>query len=408
MAQLTNVNVAPILKEVDEKGWDSRMLVDAHPLLTSLERDTSAMSGDYFKVPIQYSKPTGRSHTSATAVTNRDPSKYAAFKVTPVSDYLNFALDGIVVRKAMQSSDRTAFVDALKQEVFSALKAAGDNIAKEAYGSGTGSRGQVHPTIAISTTSLTLASPAQAVFFAPGMVIAASATDGSALLNAGSTVLLASVNLATGVLVATTNWSTITGITNGNFLYQAGDINLAASGLDGWNPAADPSATLFFQVDRSVAPSFLGGMRYDGQANGDSMETVFISSDALTGLQSGNPFKDSEIYINPLSMGSLRIAKEGQRFIDTDNEYGIGVKKFRTPSGHVLIEDRDCPVGVARQIGKGCFFWLQNGNIPALAETDGVEMRYVESGDLYTAQVVGDHNFGAHPQGLCRIVLPNS
>lgn len=411
MAQLTNVNISPILREMGEAGWDTKALVDGHPLLTGLKRDTSAMSGDYFKIPIQHAKPQGRSHNSTTAVANREASKYSAFKVTPVSDYLNFALDGIVVRKAMNSSDKTSFVDALKQEVFSALEAAGDNHAKEAYGGFGGARGRVSSTVAISGTSLTLESPAQAVFFAQGMKIALASTDGTSgsLRASGATVTIASVDLATGVLVGTTAWATtITGATTSDYLFQDGDFGVAAAGLESWNPSSAPSATLFYGVDRSVAPSFLGGLRYDGGANGDTMETVFISVDALIGLQPGNPFRDAEVYINPISMGSLRVAKEGQRFVDSDNEYGIGVKKFRTPSGHVLVEDRDCPVGVARIIGKGCFWMMTNGEAPALAETDGVEMRYTEAGDLYSAQVVSDYNFAAKPQGLCRVVLPNS
>lgn len=407
---LSNVNISPILREMGDAGWDTKQIVSGHPLLTSLERDTSAMSGDYFKVPIQYGKPTGRSKLSATAYAAEAGSKFAAFKVTPISNYLHFRLDGIVVRKAENSSDKTSFVDALKQEVFGALDSMGDDLAKDAYGNLGGARGQVHGTTAISTTSLTLKNPADTVNFAAGMRIQASATDGTSgsLLDSGAYVTLVSVDLTTGVLVADQNWSEIASITNDCYLFQAGDFGLGAAGLEAWNPASNPSATEFYTVNRSVDPQFLGGMRYSGVANGDSMETVFISTDAVTHLQKGNPFADSEIYINPVSMGSLRIAKEGNRFVDSDNEYEIGIKKFRTPSGHVLVEDRDCPVGVARQIGKGCFWLMTNGEVPALAETDGVTMRYDDENDRYLATVVGDYNFGALPQGLCRIVLPSA
>lgn len=406
---LTNLNISPILREIGDKGWDTKALVNGHPLLTSLERDTSAMSGDYYKVPIQYANPSGRSKLVATAYAAEAGSKYAAFKVTPISNYLHFRLDGLVVRKAENSSDRTSFVDALKQEVFSALQAMGDDLARDAYGNVGGARGRVHPTTAISTTSLTLANPSDAVFFAAGMRIQASDTDGTtgSLRASGAFVTLVSVDLNTGVLVADGNWSTITGITNNDYLFQAGDFGLGAAGLEAWNPGTVTS-TAFYGVDRTVDPSFLGGMRFNGVTSGDSMETVFISADAVLGLQKGNPFNNAEVFINPISMGSLRVAKEGQRFIDDDNEYQIGIKKFRTPSGHVLVEDRDCPVGIARVVSKGAFWMMTNGEVPALADTDGITMRYDDSADRYLATVVGDYNFGAKPQGLARILLPTA
>ena len=239
------------------------------------------------------------------------------------------------------------------------------------------------------------------------MLVAAASTDGTSgsLRNAGSTVTLSTVTLSTGVLVATTNWSTITGITNNDYLFAVGDFGVATAGLDSWNPSAAPGATAFYGVDRSVAPDFLGGMRYDG--TDDSVATVLIKADRLFRLQQGNPFRAYEIYMNPLTAGGLRLAKEGQRFIDTDNEYQIGIEKFRTLSGHVIVEDRDCPVGVARAIGEGCFMQMTKGDQPALADVDGIEMVFDNRTDTYTATVVIDHNFGSpKPQGLGRITMP--
>jgi hypothetical protein len=412
MANLTNVNISPILREMGDKDWDTKQLVNSHPLLTSIEKDTSAMSGDYWKIPVQYSNPTGRSHSSTFAVANRTPSKYKNFNVTPVTDYLNFALDGIVVRKAANSSDRTSFVNALKQEVFSALQMTGNNIAKESYGNIGAARGQAASftgaTITLGSTT-TGAVPSQSVNFAAGMVLRAASTDGtSGALETGSITLIA-VDLGTGVLTASANIATgIPTFANNMYLFQIGDFGAAAAGLDAWNPSAAPSATTFFGVDRTPSPNLLAGLRYDGVTSGDSMETVFISADALLNLQDGTPFTNCTYFINPVSMGSLRVAKEGQRLIDTDNEYGLGIKTFITSSGHKLVEDRDCPQGVARCVAKGHFWWLTNGNQPALAETDGIEMRYTEDGDTYSAQVVIDHNFGSVPAGLARIALPSS
>lgn len=400
---LSNANISPLLREMGEAGWDRKMLVESHPLMAQLERKTDAMSGDYFKIPVQWNKPAGRSHDPAIAYAAEAGSSQSAFQVTPVSDYLIFRLDGLVVRKAKNSSNETAFVDVLEQEVKNAVERSGDNIAKEAYGSSSGSRGQVGST---NTTTLTLKNPEDAVHFYKGMQVQASQTDGGTLRDSGDYITVVSVSISAGTIVGDANWSNIASIANDDFLYARGDHTASCDGLAGWNPATAPGATPFYQVDRSEAPDFLGGMRYDG--SDDSMETVFIEADTLMRRQTGNPFRmGTEIYINPASMGSLRIAKEGSRFIDDKNEYGIGIRKFMSPSGHVLVEDRDCPAGIARAIGPGCFMHMTNGDQPDLANADGVEMFYDNATDKYTASVVIDHNFGARkPQGLCHITLP--
>jgi hypothetical protein len=391
-----------------DTGWDTKQLVNSHPLLTKIEKDTSAMSGDYFKVPVQIANPTGRSHDSTVAVSNRNPSIYKAFKVTPVSDFLNFALDGIVVRKAANSSDRTSFVDALKQEVFSALQMTGNNIAKEAYGNVGGARGQLSTTAAIATPTVGLAFASQAINFAPGMVLNLASTDGTSGAIRTGTVTLIARDLAAGTLTASGNWTAgIAAAAVSDYIFQVGDFGVAAAGLNSWCPSAAPSATLFYGVDRTADPGLLAGLRYDGTVN-DSMETVFISADALLTLQDGTPFTNATYYINPVSMGSLRVAKEGQRFIDTDNEYGLGIKTFVTSSGHKIVEDRDCPQGISKCVSPGAFWWMVNGDAPALAETDGVTIRYQESGDIFSSSVVIDHNFGAIPAGLAHIALPTA
>jgi hypothetical protein len=404
---LSTLNISPILREMGERGWDREMIVNGHPLMTQIETKTDAMVGDYFKIPVQYAKPAGRSHSSTVAYDNEAGSKQSAFEVTPVSDFLIFRIQGPVVRKAKQSNNENSFVDAVEQEVKLALEGEGDNVAKEAYGSRGGARARVHPTTAISTTSLTLANPADAVFFYPNMYVCASDTDGTSgsLRDSGDRIQVASVNLSTGVLTGAANWSGISGITNNDYLFAEGDFGVATAGLESWNPASAPGATAFYTVDRSVAPDFLGGMRYDGAD--DSVESVLIKADRLFRLQQGNPFKKYEIYMNPMTAGGLRLSKEGQRFIDEDNEYKIGVEKFRTANGHIIVEDRDCPVGIARAIGTGCFMHMTTGDQPALADVDGVEMVYDNRTDTYTASVVIDHNFGSRsPQGLGRITMP--
>lgn len=402
-------DISPILREMGSKDWDIKAVVNAHPLMTEMPMDPDAISGDYYKIPVPYAKNTaGRSHSSTTAYANEDATRDVAFQVTPVTDYLTFRISGHVVRQAKVSNNTNSFTNAVKREVMYALEGMGDNMAKEAYLNTGGYRARVHPTTAISTTSLTLANPADAVHFYPGMKVAAASTDGTSgsLRDSGNTATLVSVSIETGVLVASANWGTaISGVTNDDYLFADGDFGAASAGLESWNPSSQPGATTFFTVNRSVAPDLLGGMRYDGTS--DSIETVFIKAERLFKLQTGNPFKEASIYMNPMSIGGLQLAKEGARFIDDDNEYGIGIEKFRTAQGHVITPDRDCPVGVARYIGKGCFKCCTTGKQPALADMDGIHLIYDPQNDAYTGVVAVDHNFASErPHGLGRVALP--
>lgn len=401
---LSRTDVLPALKELYSEGEDTDLVMKSHPLL-GMTRRNRKMQGRYFHLPIQYGKPQGRSHNITTAGTNEYGSKYAGFDVTPVSDYVVAKVSGLVVRQAMNASNAEMFLNLMKNELDGSLSTLGDNVAKEQYGSTGGARARVHPTTAISTTSLTLANPEDSFFFEAGMVIASATTDGTSgsLTNGGSTVTLASVNRDTGVLVATTNWSTITGIAANDYLFQAGDFGVAAAGLGSWVPSSAPGATTFFGVDRSADPERLGGIRFDG--SNETQETVYIKAKARLKRTKAQV---KYIYTNPINTSNLEVSKEGSKFIDSDNEYKIGYEGFSV-NGVKIMEDNDCPVNVAYAIDPSAWFWCTNGDAPSLQDADGVEFLRVgaATGDTFEIQGVIDHNFGSTAPGkIMRISLP--
>jgi len=393
------------LKEMYDIGEDTELTMKDHPLLGTTSRKKD-MTGRYFHIPIQYGKPQGRSHNLTTAGTNEYASKWDGFQVTPISDYCVAKVAGIVVRQAMNDANNAGmFLDLLKSEMDGALSTLGDNVAKEQYGSFGGWRARVHPTTAISTTSLTLANPEDSFFFEPGMKIAASSSDGESgsLRDSGNTATITAVNRDTGVLTASANWATaISGITNDDYLFQDGDFGAAASGLATWVPSSAPSTTLF-QVARSSDPERLGGIRYDGSS--DTQETVYIKAMARAARTKAR-FK--YVYTNPVNISNLSVAKEGDRFITDDGEYGIGYEGFMH-HGIKILPDNDCPLNVAYAIDPGAWMWCTNGNAPSLINSDGVEFLRLGSatGDTFEIQGVIDHNFASNAPGkIMRITLP--
>ena len=403
---LTRTAVLPALKELYTEGEDTDLVFKSHPLL-GMTRRNRKMQGRYFHLPIQYGKPQGRSHSLTTAGTNEYASKYTAFDVTPVSDYVVAKVDGIVVRQAMNGGAAEMFLDLMKNEMDGSLSTLGDNVAREQYGSFGGARARVHPTTAISTTSLTLANPEDTFFFEVGMRICASDTDGTSgsLRDSGDFITITAVNRDTGVLTGDGNWSGISGITNNDYLFVQGDFGVAASGLGSWVPSSAPSSTSFFGVDRSVDVERLGGIRYDG--SGETQETVYIK--AMARVQRTKA-QIKYIYTNPINIAALEVSKEGSKFITSDNEYKIGYKGFSI-GGIEIIPDNDCPVNVAYGIDPSAWLWCTNGDAPSLNDADGIEFLKLGSsvGDTFEIQGVIDHNFGSTAPGkLMRISLPSA
>lgn len=405
---LDRTAVLPALKELYSEGEDTDLVLKNHPLL-GMTRRKRDMQGRYFHLPIQYGKPQGRSHNLTTAGTNEFASKYAGFDVTPVSDYVVAKVAGIVVRQAMNASNAEMFLNLMKNEMDGALGSLGDNVAKEQFGSAGGWRARAHPTTAPTATTLTLANPEDTFFFEAGMVITAASTDGTSGSERTGTpgyATIVSVNRDTGVLTFGTSLTTkISGITTDDYIFVQGDFGAAAAGLQSWVPSSAPSATTFFGVDRSAEPERLGGIRYDG--SGDTQETVYINARARAKRTKA---KIKYIYTNPINTARLEVAKEGSKFITSDNEYKIGYEGFRY--GNVeIMEDNDCPVNVAFGIDPTAWFWCTNGNAPSLQDADGVEFLRLgaATGDTFEIQGVIDHNFGSTAPGkLQRITLPST
>jgi hypothetical protein len=381
-------DLTAVLKELYPDGFDNDVLMKNHPGLGLLDTEDK-FGGRAWVLPQQRRKPNGLGSSIANAQLNDQGSKFSAFSVTPVSEYMVGTIDGIVLRAGNRTAAESA-IDTIKNELESARSALVDKIAKSVYQAGA-SRGQVHPTVAISGTTLTLAFPSMARFFFEGMVVQASATPaGGSLLNGGSTVTLQSVNEDTGVLVATTNWSTITGIGANSYLFHQGDYGTGAAGYSAWCPLTTPSATLFFGVDRSQSPNLLGGNRVD--TTNESIETFLIRTGARCSTAG---FKPDYYIMHPYDVMRLEKAKENQRMdVKGSGKYSIGFTGF-SAYGTTIVEDPDCPEGVFYGAANGAFKWLKNGaEQPVLATQDG-EWARAATADAYEYRFICDYNFGA-------------
>lgn len=400
----TRTAAETLMKELYLDNDIEAAVVRNHPLLTMLQRESeTTFDGRYWYVAAQYANTQGASYTASTAESVEVAPKQVAFTVRPVSLYQYPKIDGAVVRSAMIGKGANHLINAFKSSIDGGLRTMGTRMAKSAYGNAGGSLARVSSTTAPSGNTLTLANAEDTVFFEPGMEIVVSANDGSAsghALRSATSITIVSVNRAAGTISGSAAWSTVSTAV-GDSLFAKGDFQAAPSGLAGWCPTTAPSDSDSFNgVNRSVDPTRLGGLRYDG--SNESFETVFLKANALAhreGLTFG------KIMVNPTSFAGLQIAKEGSRFIDDDNDYGIGIQGFEY-NGAKFYVDPDCPVGRAYIIGDGAFKLASLGQVPKIGDQDGNKLR-LQTGDVYQVQLVADFNYlSPAPGHLMVVTLP--
>ncbi len=352
--------------------------------------------GHKYDWSVAYAGLGGGSHDAATAEGNDVNSATMLFSVASKTDYDRRVMDGSTVRKVLEGGLNEHYFNYFKSEMNLAQEVVAQNAARGAYASSTGSRGRRG---SVSGDVLTLATTDDAFFFAIGDKVQASAADGGTLRDAGDFAIITKVNYTTGELTsdATKNWAGIALMADGDFLYRAGDLNKSYNGLGDIVPATAPtSGDAVFGYDRSVSPDILAGIRLT--TTGNSVETVLIRSMANLKKRPGTFFKNAKIYCSEEDFASIQVAKEGSRFIDSDNEYDMGIDSFKVGSATV-VPDAVCPTGTYFILGEGALEFHSNKGM-YIDATDGNTVRKT-AGDTYTLSALIDANYANFRPGSC-------
>lgn len=394
MAALERSDVLAVLKEFyPDAQVPKEELYTKAPLFAMFEKDEEA-SGEFYKVPLKYGNPQGRSATFSNAQGNQRPSKWAGFDVQYADDYGTAAIHGKVIDASR--NDRGAFVRHFKNEMDGSIQQLKRSAVHAIFRNGGGSMGQISTDSTVASLVIKLAQVTDIVFFEVGQVLEADDTDGSSggAVRAGSAEISA-INRITGELTtATSNWSTkITGLAVSDHLFVQGDFGLKMKGLDAWIPSTDPSATLFHNVDRSVDTLRLGGVRYD--ASSQNVEEGLIDGVELTVRHGGSP---DVIVLHPKQYARLVKLLGSKAVYDKrtseDGKIGFRVLKLTLDSGDVdVVSDAGCQIDVAWALQMDTWVIASMGRIPKVldddglpylrqASADGVEVRSVYRGNL--------------------------
>lgn len=387
MTALSTTLLADALKEYYTDKEIARLGYTKNPFLAMVNKDTK-WTGKEHVLPIQYTRPAGRSNTFATAQANTAPSKYEAFKLTTVKDYGIVHVETEAIY-ASEGQPMRSFVEARKNEADGIIKALQQNLAMMLYRNGGNARGR---RASLSTNTVTLTEPNDVVNFEVDMVVAADTTDGtSGSINAGTTTITAVDRDAGTITLASA--AALTGFADNDYLFVAGDFGTGVSGLDAWLPSSAPGATAFFGVDRSVDTSRLGGIRYS-----DSNPLVEKIKRAVARVWREGATPD-HMFINPADWVELEIMLgdrvQYDRVKSSVGEFMFDAIKIATPFGMVrVIGDPNCPKGVGYLLTLETWKFVSRGSAPRVlnpdnqgdwmrqGSSDGIEGRFGWFGQL--------------------------
>lgn len=343
--------------------------------------------GEVEKYPVLYSNPQGASSSFSSALANKQASALQAFLLQRVSDYATANIAGETIEASRNNAG--AFMSALKTEMDGAFQIFGIRNGAALFRSGTGSIGQISAGSNVTTATITLANPADAVNFFVGQTLQAAATDGGAPL--AGTVILTGVNRSNGQLTASGNWDVgIPTIAVNYFLLTNGDSNAKMSGFSSWIPMSPTvSATPFFGVNRSVDKNFLAGVYVN--AVGSPIEEGLIDGATQVAVNGGAP---DIIIMNPLRYADL-VKSLGSKVMYTNVESPDGFFSFtglemHGPSGSIkVVSDRNCQTDRAFVMTWDTWEMRSLNKMPHILGLDGLDFLRQGTSDGYEIRVGG-------------------
>jgi hypothetical protein len=379
------------LKERYQTDKIENLTYTDRPFLAKIPKDPNC-SGDVFVEAVLHGNPQGLGATRTAASTAAAQAGSGAnaigkkFNLT-YGDYNGEVHIGDKVLKASRDNagslleNKTAEIDGL-------YEAFGDTFGAYLYGNG----GNAIATGTISSGVVTLASGTedQIVNLEVGMILNASADDGSdsshTLINASLGYVIA-VNRTAGTFTvsATSGGSagTPTSWTGTMFFFRAGDFGGTGAtpifiGLAGWIPASDPTSTTFYGVNRAVDPMRLGGVRLaSADITGLNLEQRLKRLVTRMNGRGGAP-TPSDIMLNPEKWQDLANALEsrGQRPLEDDTAR-FGFMKLQLVAGGKVINiwsDRFCPPSVAWALQMKNWKMRSYLQVPHVKNGDGLQM----------------------------------
>lgn len=391
MAIVTNSDLTAIFKTLYPGNVPQDMMLRGHWLAGKLKRK-AGFTGYDMKVPVLVGYPAGRSADISILLGGTSPlsgSQVAYFSVTRAKDYAAIQLDSELLMAT--SDDKGAFVSARRQEMDNLMKQIGNSYAHALYRDGLGTLSTVG---SFTGSTITLASKADAKWFYKNQQVQAYDPAGPTLRNSGAYLTVLSVDRDTGIVTFTAGVAaTIAAIANADGLVVRGDFNTKLKGLSSWIPLTAPSATTFFGLDRTAAPTELAGHRINDTG-------IPIDEAALIACERVIEYGGMPDVVTISHKNFRRLSLRHNAKVIIDGGGGSATTGFNkllvsTSKGDIVLQaDPDCPDdrGFALDLGSWTFSHL--GDLPEMVKDDGntalrlstadaIEMRLRYYGNLW-------------------------
>ncbi len=367
-------NVATLKELYSDDAWVMKDLVfNRNPALALIDKDESEMGlgGKYFPIPVLADTGAGRSANFGNAQSYQTAPVTYEFEVTRVQNYSLATLTGDFLRASAQNIG--AFMPGAELNVKAAFQSIGNDLAHDIFSDGSGIRGTYGlGSGSISGGVIVLDNLGMVYQFSVGMALVSFSISGQTPTQSTSAALgyvisvdtgLGQITVAAtlgGVAALPTNWSA-----SFPYLAQVGDVNFISNGLasanmlkvagfGAWIPSVAPGgADSFFNVNRSVSPTKLAGLRYSG--SNESIQDALIDAAnqlAANGSEAGDP---DFIFINPVSYQTLvkQLTAQGvyqmiKAKVNEDVSISFKALVLPTANGEIaILQDRNCPSQIA-------------------------------------------------------------
>jgi hypothetical protein len=318
-------------------------------------------SGEHFVGPLRIATSSTRSANANKAFTSGSPSTAVRWVIPWEFDFASANVTGDVI--ARTRNDEGAFVRAIKFEAEGAMDNAHISLSTKLWGNGGGSIGQISADSDVTTTTITLAIPSQAINFQVNQIINGSHTDGTSGSVLPNSVTLVGVDLETGELTADADWNTITGLATGDFLFNQGDFGAAAPGIPAFIPLVSPVGT-YLNVDRGQDPIRTAGWRFQG--NGTKTETIVTTSTKISSLGG----RVSHVFVNNNDYQGLLNEQTGRVEYTTEQSFNNAQLSFKglelalTGSTAKVLADPYVPQGAAWLLDMSTWEFVSMGEAP--------------------------------------------
>lgn len=377
------------------------MVYKDNPLLALLPKMKN-FGGKNLPIPIIYGNPQNRSATFSTAQGGSSTTKVTDFVLTRVNDYSIATIDNETLEASKGNAN--AFMEASTTEIDGALHSLTRSLAISLYRDSSGYVGQVsaEPSTNSGDFAVTLKDTEDITNFEVGMVVRihSAKSGGSARTSDGSDDewTVEGVDRNDGILTLTGNYDASGDIAADDYIFIDGDRGSKISGLEDWVPSTDPTSTTFFGVDRSVDPSRLGGIRYDGSAM--PIEEALISA-AARGAREGAAPKHCFLSYDKYAELEKALGSKVQ-YVDLKANAEVGFRGIQVngPRGPIsVIPDQNCPGGVAYMLDLSVWKLYSLGECPRIIDTDGNKVLRQASSDGIEVRAVYRAQLGCKAPG---------